>query len=437
MISKIYLFFCLSFLNYLGFSQLTFSWVQKANMPNRISNNAVTSATIAGSTYVYSFGGIDSTKLYSGITRKSYRYNVTANIWDTIAQLPDTSGKIASSAVTVKNKIYIIGGYHVLANTNEVSSNRVHIYNPVTNTYLANGLPIPFAIDDQVMSVWRDSLIFVVTGWSNTTNTDKVQIYNPALNTWSVGTPVPNTNNYKAFGASGTIIGDTIYYCGGASTASNFPAVSVLRKGAINPTNPSQITWSFSTNANAKVYRSGSSSFNNTPLWFGGSLTTYNYNGIAYNGSGGVAAQNQVVYLNTTTNQLVLNTGQIPNVMDLRSVAKISTNEYILAGGMQAAQQVSNATYKITVADVTSQTENTINNKVVFFPNPVTSFLTLQRLNLGSTIELFNSLGEIVYHTQAKSETETISVKEFKTGIYLLSIIDKGKHNYTKIVIEN
>ena len=68
--------------------------------------------------------------------------------------------------------------------------------------------------------VYKDSLIYVVTGWSGSgfsgTNVANVQIYNPANDTWSVGTPVPNTNQYKAFGASGIIVEDTIYYFGGA-----------------------------------------------------------------------------------------------------------------------------------------------------------------------------------------------------------------------------
>ena len=199
------------------FSQTGWTWTEINSMPERISNNAVTQGVDgSGNINVYSFSGIDSTKLYSGINLKSYRYNVTTALWETIASLPDGQGKIAAGASTIKNKIYIIGGYHVNANGSEVSSAKVHVYDPTTNTYLLDGAEIPVPIDDHVQAVWRDSLIYVVTGWSNNNNVPDVQIYDPAHDNWLIGTATPNITQYKMFGASGVIIGDTIYYNGGS-----------------------------------------------------------------------------------------------------------------------------------------------------------------------------------------------------------------------------
>ena len=129
------------------FSQTGWTWTELNSMPERISNNAVAQGVDgSGNVNVYSFSGIDSTKLYSGINLKSYRYNVTTAIWDTIASLPDGQGKIAAGASTIKNKIYIIGGYHVNANGSEVSSAKVHIYDPVTNAYLLTGQTFQFLL---------------------------------------------------------------------------------------------------------------------------------------------------------------------------------------------------------------------------------------------------------------------------------------------------
>ena len=57
--------------------------------------------------YGDSFGGIDSSKIWSGIHLRSFRYNTQADTWETIPALPDTMGKIAAGASTIKNKIYI------------------------------------------------------------------------------------------------------------------------------------------------------------------------------------------------------------------------------------------------------------------------------------------------------------------------------------------
>jgi len=43
-----------------------------------------------------------------------------------------------------------------------------------------------------------------------------VQIYNPRTDVWMEGTPASNDSEWFVFGASGTIVGDRIYYLGGA-----------------------------------------------------------------------------------------------------------------------------------------------------------------------------------------------------------------------------
>ena len=44
-----------------------------ANMQMPISNNAVVEGWAKDTGYVYSFGGIDATKIWSGINKKSFR----------------------------------------------------------------------------------------------------------------------------------------------------------------------------------------------------------------------------------------------------------------------------------------------------------------------------------------------------------------------------
>ncbi len=314
------------------------------NMPFRISNNAVTEAWVDGVPHIFSFAGIDSSKFSSGITNRSFRLNLEANEWDTIPPLPMTYDVIAAGASRVKDKIYVIGGYTVLPGT-EISFDNVHIYDPQSNTYTA-GTPIPRAIDDQVQAVWRDSLIYVVTGWSQTNNYPDVQIYDPANDEWLEGTPTPNNNFYKAFGASGTIIGDTIYYAGGTAYFTNdffepFRLVPYLRIGVINPDTPTEIEWSYIEDSLALGYRMAATNFEGKAMWIGGGLVSYNYNGIAYNGSGGVEATDRILTYTPQDSTLSEAFGYIPKVMDLRGVAKIADNEFVIAGGMVENQEVS------------------------------------------------------------------------------------------------
>jgi Secretion system C-terminal sorting domain/Kelch motif len=410
-------------------------WQDLTPLPVSVTNNAVTAAKVGNKPYVYSFAGMDSTKIWSGIHLDAWRLNVENETWSALPPVPDAAGgKIAASASTVKNKIYVIGGYHVAANGAEVSSNKVHRFDPESNTWLSDGTNIPVPIDDQVQAVWRDSLIYVVTGWSNTSNTPNVQIYNPSANTWAVGTPVPNTNNFKAFGASGVIVGDTIYYCGGAKTGTNFPAASILRKGAINPLNPTQINWTFTNTAPAQGYRMGAASMTGSPIWIGGSAITYNYDGIAYNGSGPVAPLDRIlVYDKYNSNFLLFEfLGNIPKIMDLRGAAQISPNGVIIVGGMTENQLVSNRVGVINFAFF-AKTEEKEDLVGYTYPNPTKDVLKFTIPSVVA-VRVFNGSGKLCFEKKAEN-IEQISIGNLSNGVYSIEATTKnGKTFLDKII---
>jgi N-acetylneuraminic acid mutarotase len=411
-----------------------FTITEMASMPKPISNNAVVEGWANGTAYVYSFGGIDSTKIWSGITKKAFRYNTITDFWDTIPELPNPNAVIASGASYVDSLIYIIGGYQVLSNGNEISSNIVNRYDPRTNTYLSNGAPIPVPIDDHVQAVWNDSLIYMITGWSNTTNVPNVQIYDPTNDNWLVGTSTPNNNVYKAFGASGTIMGDTIYYHGGANTGFNFPGQSTLRKGYINPTNPTQITWTNQT-TNYISYRAAAFNVIHYVCWLGGSEITYNYNGIAYNGSGGVPLKSKILAYNSLTNEFDTTSSAIPILpMDLRGGATLSSDYYI-AGGMLENQTVSNKSYKITA--FIDQIKENKNILFSIYPNPTSSQINLLFDKIeNKTILLIDILGNKILTQESNSNNIQLNVSNYPKGIYFVTITSKKGSSTQKIIIK-
>ena len=359
----------LMFVNsYFVLSQGGWSWNQLPDMPIKTSNNAVTSAVIGDTTYVYSFLGIDTTKNWNGIHSKAVRYNTVSQVWDTISDVPDSlGGLIAASATTIKNKIVIIGGYHVYSGGNEISSREVHIYDPISNTY-SRGTNIPIEIDDHVQLPYNDSLIYVITGWTSTigggNNTNAVQIYDVVNDKWHVGTPTPNTTIYKVFGASGAIVNNTIYYTGGARVASNFPLVTSLRKGVIDVNNPLNISWSSDTVFNYfKPYRATCFYIKNKVFWIGGSSVSYNYNGLAYSNNSGVDPNNFLTEYNIATNNWAQYNPTPFEIMDLRGIAQIDYNKFVITGGMIGNQNVTNKVFELaydTTFKSTTDFTNTI-----------------------------------------------------------------------------
>lgn len=408
-----------------GYAQPQFRITELAPMPIAIANNAVVAANVQGEAYVYSFGGIVSGLSFINITQQAFRYHVASNTWDTIPPLPDTLGKIASAASYMNGKIYIIGGYHVMANGHEVSSSRVHIFDTQTNTYLPDGAPVPVPIDDHVQTIWRDSLIYLVAGWSNTAHETRVQIYNPATDTWAVGSSIPNTIDYKAFGASGVIIGDTIFYMGGARNGLNFPVASELRKGVINPTNPSLISWSYSIRFNTAGYRMGAAKAGNWAVWIGGAANTYNYNAAAYDGSGVINPENRIILYNPTLDSLLIYQDSLPlPTMDMRGTGQLDGKRFIICGGLLDNAIVSNHTFLFEDLTPTGIMEAHGEWSIKYYPNPTQGPLTIE-VPINAQIKVTNLTGKTIIPSISAEANTTIALNippSLASGLYLLHI---------------
>ncbi|MEO6038357.1 MAG: hypothetical protein ABIQ93_08090 [Saprospiraceae bacterium] len=405
-------------------------------IPEAVTNNAVVAAVVNDMPYVYSFCGLDSTKLWSGIHLKAWRLNLLSNEWQSLPPVPDPAGgRIAAAASLLKGLIYVVGGYHVAENANESSSAKVHRFDPVANTWLTDAAPLPKAIDDQVQAVWRDSLLFVVAGWSNIQNVPYVQIYNPASDTWQTGTALPNNNNFKAFGASGLIVGDTLYYCGGAGNGANFAATSTLRKGYIHPDNPSTITWSSTTLAEARGYRMAAAVMAGHPVWVGGSAKTYNYDALAYDGSGGVPALTRLLDYDRNTGVLsaISDTLLLPPLMDLRGAAQISPNFFVTVGGMGKEQEVLNKVYGFHWAYTVTAQEPNAEVAVEVFPNPADEFLQVEAKEAIS-VSLSDLPGGVLLRQTGLGSVRLFTAN-LPAGLYFLHSATLGRLPSVRIII--
>ena len=410
-----------------------------ANMPEGVANNAVVAGEVNGSPYIYSFSGIDQTKIFSGIHLKSWRYDINGNTWESIPDLPDDLGKIAAGASRIGDIIYIIGGYNVFSNGSETSSEKVHRYDMNSNSYLADGAPIPVPIDDHVQCVWRDSLIYVITGWSNNGNVPALQIYDPSQDVWSMDLELPNVGLYKSFGASGSIIGDTIYYFGGARDNGNFNIQEYVRKGVINPDEPTDITWTnFNFTTSTVGYRMAATTVENTICWIGGSGVTYNYNGIAYNGSGGVEPLNRSLCLVPSTAQWDVDfTNTLP--MDLRGIAEVGPTTRYLAGGMETGQLVSNKLLRLewlspVILDLKERKNADFINAIS--PNPTNGKVWIELKNRDEklSLELYSVQGKLMLRMEEVNGIVELDLSGYVSGSYYLLIGSAERWGVKKIV---
>ena len=418
------------FLISIASSYAQFTATEVGTLPERVSNNAVCEGFIDDIPYLFSFSGIDSTKSQSGIHLKSYRYNIMTGESERIADLPDEMGKIGVAASRIGSIIYIAGGYNVFTNGSEKTTQKMHRYDIENNQFLSDATDIPVPTDDHVQAVWRDRLIYLITGWRDTENIPDVQIYNPALDEWSEGTPVPNLNTYKSFGASGVILGDTIFYFGGARSTGNFTVQNNLRMGIINPEDPTEIDWSISIpNAFINGYRMAATLVDDELHWVGGSNKTYNYDGIAYDGSGPVEPSSRDLYM--TPAEMVWNlNGPIEIPMDLRGIANISESVKYIAGGMVANQEVTNKVYRLEWQDVTSVDVEPDEIKLNTGPNPFTNRLIIRSENPNNTIDridCYDSYGRLVFTQFPTKDSIQLNTEDLIKGTYIFKIQAKRK----------
>ena len=314
-------------------------------LPELVSNNAVVALQKNGKPVLYSFFGLDSTKKQGGVHNKTFKVDLESGQSSMLQNVPDEFGRLASSASVIKNKAYIAGGYAVMPNGKEKSSSHLFVFNPEEESFSQTS-PIPIPIDDQVQGVWRDSLLYIVSGWSDSLNVNAVQIYNPFNDLWQMGTSLPDEPGAKVFGGCGLIVGDTIFVLGGATFSKFYPPSRSFYKGAIDSNDPIQIKWIKGNDYPGEFrYRSGAFHAKQIIYFFGGSNETYNYNGISY-------AEKKPVEPNLTLLKYTIVTGKfqiVPSqnhIMDLRNIAEIK-DEFFIVGGMNAHQQVSNRISKI------------------------------------------------------------------------------------------
>ena len=253
-----------------------------------------------------------------------------------------------------------------------------------------------------------------------------MQIYNPSTDTWLEGTPVPNSSQWKVFGASGYILNDTIYYVGGARFGFNFPPSNSIRKGYINPQSPTEITWTTETSPVAMGYRMAAAKYSNQLIWLGGSNVTYNFDGVAYNGSGGVTPLGRIKLYEPATATFTEFTELFPPTMDLRGIAELPDHQYILVGGMTEGQMVTDQTLLITI-DALSANNNPANPDFQAFisPNPADHFFTVQGKGV-TDIKISDFLGRVLLY-QPITSGETISTSHLKSGLYGISLLHKGQ----------
>ncbi len=318
--------------------------VSAPSLPEPIANNAVAASASGSRLRIFSFLGLGSGKDYRAITTRAWSLDIDEGRWERLPDVPGKAGRIAATAQSLGNRIYLFGGYEVAADGKETTSPALDIYDLATRTY-SRGANIQTPVDDAVSGVWRDRLIFLVSGWSTDHNVEAVQFYDPAGDRWTRATPIRGT---PVFGHAGAIVGDVIVYCGGARVqtppAPKYAPNPECYRGDINPDNPSEIAWRLIAHHPGPArYRAAAGPVKMGQLsgvmFAGGTANPYNYNGVGYDGQPSEPEATTWIY-DTRRDAWVEGPRLAHPTMDHRGLVEVAGSWWTI-GGMGPAQAVS------------------------------------------------------------------------------------------------
>ncbi|MGA1987103.1 MAG: kelch repeat-containing protein [Candidatus Sulfotelmatobacter sp.] len=211
-------------------------------MPAEVSSNAV--ASLKNGIEIYSLMGIGPKKTWDDISNKMYVLRFKTGKWIEERSVPGVAGRLGSSAIGARGKVFLFGGYVVDGQGNELTVADVNAYlSDEHKWYRGEDIPVP--VENAVIGAIHDRYIYLVGGKSKNGPVNNVQVYDAEKNTWSQATPFPGT---PVFGHAGGLVDDTIVYVDGArkNSAAGAPYVSSDEcwMGKIEKKDPNKIEWS-------------------------------------------------------------------------------------------------------------------------------------------------------------------------------------------------
>ncbi len=312
-------------------------------LPFAVSNNAVAAGRIGETTWLFSALGIDHTKRWSGITRAAVAWRPGARTWQRLPDVPGPVGRLAATAQVVRGKLVIFGGYTVDSAGHEASLPSVDVFDVLTKRW-SRGADMPVAVDDAVSGVYRDSLVYLVSGWHDTDNVRDVQVYDVVRDEWHAATPIPGPG---VFGHSGALAGHTIVYIDGAlrqPTGARYRLERQTWSGTIDTTNPRHLEWTKAPRAHPgpALYRAAAAACGTRVVFAGGTDNPYNYDGIGYD-SVPSQPRREVFAFDVKTRRWIGLPRLSTATMDHRALATVDGASMVV-GGMREGRRVSDRT---------------------------------------------------------------------------------------------
>jgi len=312
-------------------------------LPEPVTNNAVVAMTAEGREFLISFAGLGPGKGHDDTHAKTYVFDSADDKWREAAPVPGGVGRLAATAVAVGELAYVFGGYTVAEDGSEKSTRWVHAFDPLSGEFTERAsMPVP--VDDAIAVVYQDQFIYLISGWHDFGNVNLVQQYDVIANTWSQATPTPGR---AVFGHAGGIVGDTIVYCDGVAIEPHenrrrdFVASPECFLGIIDGEESRRIDWrEIEPHPGKPRYRMAAAGSTEEAgvIFVGGSENPYNYDGMGYDGTASLPAEDALLFQVETGSWQQIDIKGAAS-MDHRGLVFFE-GDWVTIGGMLGGQEV-------------------------------------------------------------------------------------------------
>lgn len=313
-------------------------------LPVPHTNNAVALVEVAGTPTLFSFAGLRKGKTWRDTSKAAFMYRAGDREWQTLPDLPVEEGRLAATMEAVGGRVFFFGGYTVAEDGSEISAPENFAFDPLARSY-SRIADMPVPADDAVSFVYQDRLVYLVSGWHNSSNIRDVQVYDTIEDRWFKATNYPGT---PVFGHAGGIVGNRFVIADGVAVIGKddqgrrlFDTVNEGWMGTIDPSDPSKITYrrlpQLPGRGHYRMAGAGDETGNRV-LFVGGTPYAYNYSGIGYDGNPS-PPKKHVFGWDFSKDTWVAYKDKPVASMDHRGLLAWK-DDWITVGGMTAGQQV-------------------------------------------------------------------------------------------------
>jgi N-acetylneuraminic acid mutarotase len=194
-------------------------WTTLAPLPQALFDARATYAANVNKIYV--FGGLDAGV---NVLNTTYIYDIATDSWTTGATMPEARFFPAVAYYGVNGKIYVIGGL----DNSFLEASQTWEYDPVADTWDTSRASIPVAMGGSATSI-VDQNIYLAGSFGATGGTTLHYRYDISANSWTQIADVPA----PVYEAAGAAVGSQTYVVGGGNPAVGAWATRQARVAAV------------------------------------------------------------------------------------------------------------------------------------------------------------------------------------------------------------